>query len=260
LIRSKPTVTNLDANSLSIDQQQKYRRDQAVLLELFEALAESKGAWREKPLTGFAALKGSEDACELMVIGRAVNGWRKKAWFADELKDYDKRLSILEDTFVPTRWHDNDPMRWVDLGWGAKDRYNTKKSAFWRVVRASVKQLGIDNISKICWSNLYKVSPHSAGNPSTPLAAAQFDHCLQMLKIEIEDWHPHRLLFLTGYSWAKPFLESLGWDPEFKGLNTAVEATGTALDGTRIVVAPHPQGKPESKLVSAIVSACDQNQ
>ena len=68
------------------------------------------------------------------------------------------------------------------------------------VVRATGKQLGIDDISKICWSNLYKFSPHAAGNPSTSLAAAQFDHCLQILKIEIEDWKSRRLLFLTGYS------------------------------------------------------------
>ena len=131
-------------------------------------------------------------------------------------------------------------MRWVDLGWGAKDRYNTKKSAFWRVVRDSSKQLGIDDTSKICWTNLYKVSPHSSGNPSTRLAAAQFDHCLQMLRIEIEDWKPQRLLFLTGYSWAKPFLDGLGLNPEIKDSIGLVEAAGSASDGTRIIVAPHP--------------------
>ena len=72
---------------MDIDQQRTSRRDKAVLLDLFETLAESKGHWREKPLTAFAALKGSEDACQLMVIGRAVNGWRKDQWFADDLKD-----------------------------------------------------------------------------------------------------------------------------------------------------------------------------
>ncbi|MDA0263712.1 MAG: hypothetical protein O3A93_00840 [Chloroflexi bacterium] len=240
---------------MSIDRQRVSRRDKAVLAELFETLAESKGSWREKPLTAFAALKGSEDPCLLMVIGRAVNGWRKDKWFADDIKIPDKRSEILDDTFIPTTWHDNEPMRWVDLGWGARDRYNTKRSAFWRVIQASAKQLGIDDIAKICWTNLYRVSPHSTGNPSSRLAAAQFDHCLQMLKIEIEDWNPRRLLFLTGYSWAKPFLEGLGWEPDFKVHNAAVEAAGSAPDGTRIVVAPHPQGKPQNKLVSAIIEA-----
>ena len=226
-----------------------------MLLELFQSLAESKGSWRGKPLTAFAALKGSDENCQLMVIGRAVNGWRKDQWFSDNLKDPDKRSEILEDTFVPTRWHDSQPMRWVDLGWGAKDRYNTKKSAFWRVVRASAKQLAIDDISKICWTNLYKVSPYAKGNPSTRLAAAQLDHCIRILKMEIEDWRPRRLLFLTGYSWAKPFLEGLGWHPNYKGNDGLLEAVGSAQDGTRIVVVPHPQGQPQHTLVSAIVGA-----
>jgi hypothetical protein len=239
---------------MNIDQQDARRRDKEVFKELLESISHSPGVWRKDPLTAFASLKGSQDTCEFMVIGRAVNGWRPKEWLADDLKDLDKLSETLEDTFVPTRWFKGEPIKWVDRNWGSKKGTNTKKSAFWRVFRATVDRLGIDDVSKMCWSNLYKISPHSTGNPSTGLVKAQREHCIRMLRVEIEDWMPRRLLFLTGYSWAKPFIEGMGWVVEYRDPGGPVEAAGTTPEGNRFVVAPHPQGKREGVLVPAIVS------
>lgn len=67
-------------------------------------------------------------------------------------------------------------MLWVKDGWGATDRYNTKRSAFWRAVRGVVEGLGISDVehdtwsSHLVWSNLYKLSPADGGNPSDPSA------------------------------------------------------------------------------------------
>ena len=75
-----------------------------------------------------------------------------------------------------------------------------------RVTRETVGRLGIADISTrswpstLCWTNLYKISPFAGGNPSRSLADAQLDKCIQILKIEVSDWKPRRLLFLTGYS------------------------------------------------------------
>ena len=152
-------------------------------------------------------------------------------------------------------------MLWVTDCWKASRGCNTKKSAFWRVARATVDQLGIADVSTkswpstLCWSNLYKVAPFAGGNPSTSLAKAQLEKCIQILRIEVSDWKPRRLLFLTGYSWARPFLEDLGWERPNDDQFGALEAVGHLPSGARIAVAPHPQGKREDRLVSAIVEA-----
>lgn len=136
-----------------------FRRDWDVLRDLLESLAKSNGSWRKKPLTAFAGLGESGAPRELMVIGRAVNGWREKGWDADDLKNPEERSKILEDAYAPTKWRNGKPMRWVSHNWGSRERYNTKKSAFWRVVRATVDQLQMADVSEIevdpiCWTGL----------------------------------------------------------------------------------------------------------
>ena len=129
------------------------------------------------------------------------------------------------------------------------------------MARATVDQLGIADVSTkswpstLCWSNLYKVAPFAGGNPSTSLAKAQLEKCIQILRIEVSDWKPRRLLFLTGYSWARPFLEDLGWERQNDDRLGALEAVGCLPSGARIAVAPHPQGKREDRLVAAIVES-----
>ena len=71
-----------------------------------------------------------------------------------------------------------------------------------------------------------------------------------------------RLLLFTGMSWAHPFLESLGLVPMQSGGTGLVEAVGsiTSLSSgrpTNVVVAQHPQGKPEVRMVCEILSAFD---
>ncbi len=93
------------------------RYDREDLDQLLQVLSETKGQWRTTPLTLFAAVRGSEDSDELMVIGRAVNGWTFK-WSADEVKDPEERQRILDRAYVPTEWNDGKPMLWVTDHWG----------------------------------------------------------------------------------------------------------------------------------------------
>jgi hypothetical protein len=154
-------------------------------------------------------------------------------------------------------------MLWVSRCWGATDGYNTRKSAFWRVIRATVGRLGVADIgaptwpSFIAWSNLYKISPGAGGNPSSALADAQLAKCIEILRTEIQAWAPRRVLFLTGQWWAKPFLDGLGFAPGSDPPLEPVEASGTIFNGARAVVGPHPQAKPEGPLVASIVGAFD---
>ncbi len=109
-------------------------------------LLETEGRWRTTPLTIFAALRGSEDSDELMVIGRAVNGWTSR-WNANDARDPEERRRILSCAFAATKWNDERPMLWVSDHWGGAKGYNTKRSAFWRVVRGTVGRLGIADVS-----------------------------------------------------------------------------------------------------------------
>lgn len=236
------------------------RYDREELDQLLRMLSKAEGRWRTNPLTLFAALRGSEDSDELMVIGRAVNGWTSK-WNADDAGDPEERRRILGRAFAATEWNDGKPMLWVTDHWGGAKGYNTKRSAFWRVVRGSVGQLGIADVSThawpstLCWSNLYKVAPFAGGNPSGSLARAQLEKCVQILRAEVAEWKPRRILFLTGHSWARQFLEGLGWKGQDVGHLRELESVGSISIGSRVVVAPHPQGKQEDRLIEEITEA-----
>ena len=236
------------------------RFDREDLDKLLESLSETRGRWRTTPLTIFAALRGSEDSDELMIIGRAVNGWVTR-WTANGARDSEERQRILDRVFEAAEGKDGKPMLWVTAHWRRPQGYNTNRSAFWRVVRGTVDRLGIADVSTgswpstLCWSNLYKVAPFAGGNPSVSLAKAQLEQCVQILRTEISEWKPRRIVFLTGLSWAKPFLEGLGWKGQDMGHFRALEAVGWISIGSRVVVDPHPQGKREDRLIEEITEA-----
>ncbi len=155
------------------------------------------------------------------------------------------------------------PMTWVTESWSTGADYNTAGSAFWRVAKAVTEQLGIapaDSTwaSHLAYTNLYRVSPHGGGNPSDPLCRVQEQSCIDSLGEDLDRLQPRRVLFLTGYDWARPFLERLGgWkssDTRIDGLEAAgrLERGGRSI---QVVVAPHPQGKQEQKLTQGVAQA-----
>ena len=215
---------------------------------------------KSQALCGFMALKGHEYKNKLMVVGRAVNGWGDGKSTA-ALQELAARQKFI-DSF---RSSDKDcPMVWVAKSAGKTDEYNTNKSAFWRVIRRVSRRLGAwhdgqeENwSSRLVWSNLYKISPHAGGNPSDKLCAIQEPGCIELLRTEIEDYQPERILFLTGMSWAKPFLADLEYQEP--ALDSLVEASGTVSapgckQANPFVVARHAQGKPESEWVEDVIS------
>ena len=190
-----------------------------------------------------------------MVVGRAVNGGDISFKIADLTPE-------VEATLVDQLWAEAipsglDPLGWVGGAWGSKKDYNTRRSQFWRVIRSVSRSIipeaqPTDWYSHIIWTNLYKVSPHKTGNPSGHLLRNQFATCVDLLSTEIKLWNPRRILFLTGHGWARPFLDKLGC-PVSVGKDSPIEATAL-LDHVPIIVAPHPQGKPEKPLAAAIIA------
>lgn len=224
----------------------------------------------ETPVTGFLAMMGAMYKNDLMIVGRSVNGWADGI-LPSALQNKGKATKYAQDVQNSVSGNGMCPMMWVSKCWGSKGGYNTKRSAFWRVVRLVVENKGIANVkcpgwpSFLVWSNLYKVSPSGGGNPGETLCRAQFEGCVDLLKAEIEEYRPKRILFMTGLNWVSDFFEG------FKGRGVIVQSKRSPRgyvyvedsgsislpDGytTSYVVAVHPQGKPEDDWVKE-VCAC----
>lgn len=225
-------------------------------------------------VTGFLPMVGRNYSGQLMVVGRAVNGWTEDIAPSD-LRSADRCLEYatkVYDDSVKSDVPGECPMAWVTKQWGAAaagDDYNTKRSAFWRTIKAVVSRIGISDVndtenpwpSHLVWSNLYKVSPAEGNNPNRALQNAQFKGCAKLLKWELEKYWPQRVLFLTGLKWADPFLKQ-AWQtrqdrprPEGPSFVEAVGHVPCDPHALTYVVACHPQGKNEADWVNAVAAA-----
>ena len=215
-------------------------------------------------ITGFLAAKGERYKKDLMVVGRAVNGWELEGNdypFPSQLIEVKQRECFSGRIYDSVSGKECCAMEWVTNQWQHEKKYNTVKSAFWRVIRQIALSLKIAEqtdrwSSYLVWSNLYKVAPIDGGNPDERLCNAQFEGCRTLLYQEIKDYRPTRLLFLTGWDWARDFLEGRGEIREVD--NEYVKASGTFGSGEReqchIVVAVHPQSKKEDRWVEEVIS------
>ena len=156
------------------------------------------------------------------------------------------------------------PMKWITNRWGVGNRHNTKRSAFWRVIRRVTDQLQVadrhhpDWPSYLVWSNLYKLSPSQGRNPSRRLRRVQLAGCKNLLQLEIKQYRPRRLLLLTGRHWAMPFLEALGAEEQFDAERYVRSAGQLQLPDagrTRFVVVRHPERKPERPWIEDVLQA-----
>ena len=145
-----------------------------------------------------------------------------------------------------------DRMAWVGDLWGARTEYNTRRSAFWRVLSQLTPGGPADGWpGRLVWTNLYKVSRAVGWNPGADLQRAQRAGAAELLRRELAEYAPRRVLALTG-GWIDPFADSLGLDVDTRpGL---VEGLGT-WDGVPWVVAKHPMGKPGGAFVAEVRAA-----
>jgi hypothetical protein len=153
-------------------------------------------------------------------------------------------------------------MTWVSAQWAAGTEYGTNRSAFWRVIRRTLKSLNIavseneeEWPSHLVWSNLYKIAPAGGGNPTGKLKKAQEHGCREIFRLELKEYEPRRLLLLTGWhGWADQFLSN----DNMQIVNGKfVKATGLiqASNNVICVVACHPQGKNEALWTGEVIAA-----
>lgn len=221
-----------------------------------------------KKLTGFMARKGQFYNHEIMVVGRAVNGWISEAdaRLANELVDTEKRAHFR----IASQCLDCNSvcsMQWVMNNWTNTNprEYCSNRSAFWRVIKSLVLQFNIDGLnegnwsSHLVWSNLYKVSPYVGRNPSDKLCWIQLKSCISLFQLELAEYMPKRLLLLTGENWAKDFLPNICNGKKVVG--NYIEACGylNNIQKTKVVVASHPERKNEGVWMQEVYSAFETN-
>lgn len=204
------------------------------------------------PLVPFWSLRGAAYDGELLVIGRSVNGWVED-WTALQLRDHSVRREAVDWLRRDAEPTSGDRMSWVADLWGATTGYNTRRSAVWRVLRriSGGDDAADDWPSRLVWTNLYKVSPAAGWNPGADLQRAQRKSVQELVRREIAEFNPRRVLALTG-PWIAPFADGLGLAfPSRPGL---VEGAGN-VDGRFWVIAKHPMRKPEGPFVNEVRSA-----
>ncbi|MBE0417911.1 MAG: hypothetical protein IBX63_09120 [Coriobacteriia bacterium] len=237
--------------------------------EVLAPIGASAGQLADKKLAGFLAMEGHLYRNELMVVGRAVNGWGSDI-VPSKLARPVEAAAVADEVMSSVNGAGPCPMTWVTDHWGnPRPKYNTATSAFWRVIREVTDRLDIADTEKpswpshLVWSNLYKVSPNPLGNPSAALCRIQLPGCLELMELETSIYRPRRLFMLTGKDWAGPFLERLGFVPFASSEFRWVEAAGETADHApnepaRVVVAAHPQGKPQEEWVGEVMAAFQQ--
>ncbi|MCT4559933.1 MAG: hypothetical protein N4A41_01020 [Crocinitomicaceae bacterium] len=220
--------------------------------DLIDQVYTNRDQYSENITSVFAPAVGKDYNEDLMIVGRAVNGWH---FYLDKERPENKQ-ELLEEIGESLK---NENLDWVSRDWGDNEaNYNPKKSAFWRVSKEIARYLiesDGDILDRIVWTNLYKVSKADAGNPSTRLKSVQKKNCIDILKQEMNILKPKVVVFLTGMDWAHDFVknDSIKSVP-IPSTNNYVQFMGYYND-QKIIVGQHPQGKPEGTHLHEIIQS-----
>ena len=194
---------------------------------------------------------------KLMVVGRAVNGWKvnfEKCSAVNDVLD-----TIMDQTYT---FDDVVDENGIDDG---DSKYFYSKSPFWRLIRKTLDAYGESENwnKKILWSNLYKVAPWEAGNPGWLLIRGKLETYIEIIKKEIEVYEPTHILFVTDMDYFDPYPNSLKY-PGFKDALGVKEIDGyehvvasEKYNNSKIVVCKRPEFKNTDEMVKEIKEVFD---
>ena len=189
-----------------------------------------------------------------LFVGKAVNGWITN----------ETDVTQLFDTTNPERiFAREDQMEWVNNLSGNTDGYNTRKSAFWRLIKKVSETYYPEKwYSNIAWTNLYKIAPWTGGNPNGKLQNAQRKYCFELLKKEIEILTPKYVVLLTS-GWEWDFIKYLNENEKPNVLGEKkwgkYKTSMIEIKGVNFIISHHPQGKNEWNHRNAIVELITEN-
>ena len=181
----------------------------------------------------------------ILFVGKAVNGWK-------EIDDIDTLFGDGKGRIFDI----SDQMQWVEDMEGS-EKYNTKRSAFWRLIKKISQTFYPNNWSShIAWSNLCKIAPIKGGNPNESSYQAQLAFCQKILEKEIEILSPKYVVMLTS-GWKKDFLWFLNGG-KTKSIRKETWGNGHETKVYKIkdvtfITSAHPQGKNEQTHVEKII-------
>ena len=189
-----------------------------------------------------------------LFVGKAVNGWITNETDVKKIFDSKNPKRIFART---------DQMEWINNLSGNTNGYNTRKSAFWRLIKKVTEGYYPEKwYSHIAWTNLYKIAPWKGGNPNGKLQKAQRKYCFELLKKEIEILSPKYVIFLTS-GWERPFIKYLN---DSEKLNIIEEnkwdkykTSLIEINDIKFITSYHPQGKNEWKHRNAIIELINKN-
>ena len=105
--------------------------------------------------------------------------------------------------------------------------------------------------SRLVWTNLMKLAPAEGGNPGGSILETQRKDGWRLLRHELAELAPRRVLILAGRWWFEPFVRPLRLDVEWR--DALVVGIANELD-RRFVIAGHPRGKPRAILTEVVAA------
>lgn len=220
----------------------------------------------------FVSMRGQNYGKEpkrFMLIGRAVNGWGSlptesaQAFGLEAQRQFDNLerwnwiteehgvlYSIYKENGIVKKYCiDQKPFWSYTKPIWAKIQGATEEQTFW--------------MKNIVWSNLYKASPLTTGNPNPELIKAQQASCKEILRRELEFLKPTHILVISGFDWFQPFAElfhdvtDTGERNVLRGDNkNAIYVEGTAsFQNAKVVITCRPEWRDKNGFVDAVVEA-----
>lgn len=176
-------------------------------IKMIEPLKERMGNV-ENGLTGMPLMKGKRfcgneyqgKPLRILFVGRAVDGnWCNiRPGSAEEIVDQ------IFASAMDTAQIGQGKVCYTENG---EDKvYNYNSSPFFQLCHAVMEQFGFgaDWSEHLAWTNLYKLSPCSGGNPNNKLISETLNSCACILRKEISYLRPTHIVFITGDWWYKP--------------------------------------------------------
>jgi hypothetical protein len=190
----------------------------------------------------------------LLFVGKSVNGWITKE------KDTLKLFDLTNPNRIFAR---EDQMKWVNNQSGESNLYNTRKSAFWRLIKKVAESYYPENwYSNIAWTNLYKIAPYKGGNPNSNLQKLQKKYCFELFEKEIELLSPKYVIMLTS-GWELDFIDHFNSNNDMRVLGIKkwdnYQTSMVKINNVNFIISQHPQGKNEWKHCNTIVELINQN-
>lgn len=250
---------------------------------LFDGMLGHVASWRprrgERPqLTSCWTECGDDYAVGngLLVLGRATNGFTDGFTLAD-IASVEFRRQLLQNARATAEGNPapHRPLEWVDTLGDAEPTKVRKRplggtigsrSAFWRVTRALLEELvpelpALGWYRHLAWGNLYKVAPNvtnqvsEGANPSSGLQQWQFNHCVRLLRQEIDEVRPRVVLVVAGESWYSPFTTGLNLEPIPRPGAKYVRHLAVERDGRMWIFTERPERRPQADFVKELRNA-----